>query len=79
MPSSDFCTLPHKIPIVPAVFELDPEIWFTYLMCQEPAEPLTNGFFCFVFRQIFGVLGFFWDVFVLRDPTFSVKKKKKHS
>ena len=31
-------------------------------------------FFCFLFfRQIFGFLFFFWDIWVLRDPTFSAK------
>ena len=33
MPNRDFCTLPHKIPNVHAVFERDPEILRTRLMC----------------------------------------------
>ena len=33
MSSRDFCTLPHKSPNVHAVFERDPEILRTRLMC----------------------------------------------
>ena len=49
-------------------------------MC--PCRALTNVFsfgFLFLFVSYFGVLYFFWDVWVLRDPTFSAKKINKNN
>ena len=40
--------------------------------------PLPNRLgMSFFFGQIFGVLYSFWDICVLRDPTFPAKKKEK--
>ena len=42
-------------------------------MCA-PAELFTNVSLFYFFCQIFG-FSYFWDICVLRDPTFPAKKK----
>ena len=72
-PSSFRCQCPRRF------LELDPEILHTCLMC--PCRALNECFFSVFFARYVGFC-IFWDIWVLRNPTFSAKKAKntkKHS
>ena len=60
---------------VHAVFERDPEIVHTSLMCS--CRAFYESFFFFFFHQMFGFL-YFFGYLGLRDPTFPAKKNKNN-
>ena len=63
---------------VHAVFERDPEILHTGSMCPGRAFYESLGFFVFFFFAWYLGFCFFWDIWVLRDPTFPAKNKNKN-